>query len=87
MPTTTTVAPTYREALAQPHTALRGHEGFTYVQYAPSVGLTARPKVITVLFCEGVEVDRGSLASLRAMLKHQPTEASLRAYAATKKEN
>lgn len=40
--------------------------------YTPTVGLSARPRTIYVLFLNGVEVDRGSKADIMRNVKAAP---------------
>lgn len=64
-----------KEALATEPKPLRGHPGFSTVEFKPTVGLS-RPRVITVLLYDGKEITRGSRSDLLAVLKHEPTKRS-----------
>lgn len=54
---------------------LKNHPGFTLGSFTPTVGLTARPRTIWVLFFNGVVATRGSKADITALLNHPATKA------------
>lgn len=75
-------ATTRREAEAATPRPIRDYPGFGTTDYTPTVGLSARPRKITLLWHSGVVVTSGTRSDLIAVLGHAPTREGFIAAAA-----